>query len=110
MSRQNKPIISYVVMMFRVILNLTCWGTTGNNYLRGEFWTWYNQLWESNVEHDFCFKTYGYNQTGFISVFGFVCIDAIIKEKYTYENDSIYRCTPVEKVTYLGFGINFPQD
>jgi hypothetical protein len=38
--------------------NLTCWGITGNNYLRGEIWTWNNQLWQSNGEHDFCFSNW----------------------------------------------------
>jgi hypothetical protein len=90
--------------------NLTCWGITDNNYLRGEMWTWNNQRWESNEDHDFCFKTYGYNETGFISRIGFVSIDAIIKEKYVYENESIYMCQPVEEVTFIGFGIKFPQD
>ena len=91
-------------------LDSTLWGVTGDNYLRGEYWFWYNQQWHSNEEHDFCFKTYGYNQTGLIGVFGFVSFDAIIKEKYTYENDSIYLCTPVETVTVIGFSIIFPQD
>ena len=91
-------------------LDSTLWGVTGDNYLRGEYWFWYNQQWHSNEEHDFCFKTYGYNQTGVIGVFGFVSFDAIIKEKYTYENDSIYLCTPVETVTVIGFSIIFPQD
>ena len=49
-------------------------------------------------------KTLNENGTGFVFKFGFVTIDAIIKEKESFGTETIYYCQPVEKVTVIGFG------
>ena len=44
------------------------------------------------------------NEIVFVFIFGFIIIDAIIVEKLSLENTTLYGCYPVEKVIIIGFG------
>jgi len=49
-------------------------------------------------------KTNNANITGFYSFFGVMIADIVITESERHPGGYIYNCTPVEKVTVIGFG------
>jgi hypothetical protein len=104
----------YIVCMYEPqnSHNATYWGFTGSgdNYTRGELWSFNNQTWTTLVLDpgcDFLFKTYGFNFKVFLVVFGLVTINGTIDEVFD-ENFSLrhfFYCKNVSKVTVIGFGI-----
>jgi hypothetical protein len=51
------------------------------------------------------------NRTVFVFIFGFIIADAVIVNRYSFNNSFLYDCLPVEKVTVIGFGdyLTFPD-
>lgn len=54
-------------------------------------------------------KTNNVNITGFFSFFGFMIADAVITETQSHPGGDYYLCTPVEKVTVIGFGFYYAE-
>jgi hypothetical protein len=52
-------------------------------------------------------KTICANETMLVIPFGFIIAAAVMKYKLSYNDIYCYLCTPVEKVTVIGFGVHF---